>query len=122
MDEYPSEEDLARIEAWPFDDVNEAFDFVQTIWHWRPSGIAKEDGVLYLATGGWSGNESIIAAMRSNIGIWSRWICSSRGGAHEFELEAGYHERGTRFTLAHQVAALRRKQEDKPLMGVEEAP
>jgi hypothetical protein len=100
--EYPTDEELVCIEVWPFDDIDGALVYVQSLWHW-PESIQQEDGVLYLATGGWSGNEAIIGAMRKNIGIWSRWICSTRGGAHEFELNAGYRTRDTRFTLAKAV-------------------
>ena len=40
---------------------------------------------IKFATGGWSGNEEIIGAMRSNYGIWSLlWESSHRGGLHIF--------------------------------------
>lgn len=107
--EYPTDEELQQLESWPYDDIQGGLEFAVSLWKY-PDYIAREDGVLYLATGGWSGNESIIAAMRANIGIWSRWICSSRGGAHEFELEgSGGTFRETRFQLAHKLEQLRQQ-------------
>ena len=48
--------------------------------------IRKEGYTVYFATGGWSGNESIIHAMQENI-MWKlRWISSHRGGKYGFEL------------------------------------
>ena len=101
-DEYPTDEELERIVNWPYTDVDAGLEYCVSLWHW-PKSIQREDGALYLATGGWSGNEAIIGAMRKNIGLWSRWICSSRGGAHEFELEDCRKTRDSRFRLAHKL-------------------
>ena len=45
-----------------------------------------DDGdFLYLATGGWSGNESVIEALQSNLCFWGfSWVQSIRGGGHSF--------------------------------------
>jgi hypothetical protein len=106
-DGYPTDEELQRIRDWPFADIDQVFAYVKSLWHWGVPPEWERDGVLYLATGGWSGNEDIINAMMNNIAIASRWICSARGGAHEFELTNGYHERESRFMLVKEVDALR---------------
>lgn len=106
--DYPNDEELHRIETWPYNDIDGALQFVKTLWHW-PDFVQEYDGVLYLATGGWSGNEEIISAMRKNLGIQSRWICSTTGGAHEYELHAREGpdaHRQSRFALSQQYAAL----------------
>ncbi len=109
MADYPTDDELQRIKDWPFDDTDNVFAFVKSIWHWPDFGVAEDNGVLYLATGGWSGNEDIIEAMLSNIAIRCRWICSTRGGAHEFEMKAVTSkspDRGTRFKLAKKLQQL----------------
>jgi len=35
-----------------------------------------------VSTGGWSGNEELIGAMRMNFILWSQWWWSSRRGGH----------------------------------------
>ena len=110
-EDYPFDEDLQRIKDWPFNDIDSVFAFVKSLWHWGVGPEWEMNGVLYLATGGWSGNESIISAMMENIGIAARWICSARGGAHEFELHAqttNSPNRETRFTLEARLAQAER--------------
>lgn len=49
-------------------------------------GTSRGYGELYLATGGWSQNEEIIAAMERNFLLWSLiWRKSERGGAYWFD-------------------------------------
>lgn len=106
-DGYPTDAELEKIRRCKYEETNDVLEFVASIWRWPESGVAREDGVLYLATGGWSGNEAIIQSMHENLCLWSRWICSTRGGAHEFYLAAGWrshHE--SRFMLARKVRGL----------------
>jgi len=44
---------------------------------------------MRLVTGGWSGNEDAIAALRRGM-FWMWWQSSTRGGAHEFEIPANF--------------------------------
>jgi hypothetical protein len=100
---YPTEETLTTIREWPtttLSDMVDCMDFAGRAWsypdYWhkdpdwhdpeRPVWWKPETEVRYVfSTGGWSGNESIIAAIEANmmvqmIGAWS-W---RRGGHYEY--------------------------------------
>lgn len=96
--DYPSDETLDAIASWPWAILNDGFDFVKAAWHWddwaghelRPyerEMVHAEEGEKYLrlATGGWSGNESIVGAMRNNMAMQTRWCVSASGGLHIYE-------------------------------------
>jgi len=67
MDEdYPSEQDLETIRKWDcLKDPEGLLDFI--LPYWERHGWYKKSGKkfvnLQLSTGGWSGNEDVIAAM-----------------------------------------------------------
>lgn len=98
-DGYPTEETLAAIRVWPWQDVNALLDFIAEAWHWpdfvsrelRPEEASivhaePEDRYLRLATGGWSGNEDLIAALRENMMARAlTWRLTARGGLHIYE-------------------------------------
>lgn len=94
-DGYPTEEALALIEKWSYEDPKGWFNFIKSIWWmrdwgWRESALSEDDTVLCynVSTGGWSGNESIISAMQQNRIMWSTtWVSSRRGGHYVFELK-----------------------------------
>lgn len=96
-DGYPTDDALAQIEAAA---PREALLLAERAWHWdgwatrelspaEREVVHAEDGdaFLRLATGGWSGNESIVAALRKN---WMAhalcWQFTSRGGLHIYRL------------------------------------
>lgn len=82
---YPSDEELARIVAWPVEDCAGLLAFVRSIWNW-PEYAWEAGGMIALATGGWSGNEDIIAALQENQMFWILcWQSSHRGGMHWFK-------------------------------------
>jgi hypothetical protein len=84
--DYPSEETLAAIEAWPLDDIAGLIDRIAAEWHW-PEYFTVDGHRAVAVTGGWSGNESLIDAFQQNEIAWSLcWQASYRGGKHEFEL------------------------------------
>lgn len=98
-DEYPTEETLATLAAWSIADPSGCLDFAVKCWHW-PDGVSHElrpaereivhadegDRFVRFATGGWSGNEDVIAALKSNIMVRALcWRLSARGGLHIFE-------------------------------------
>ena len=56
------------------------------IWHQDYGHIRQGTGQWIMVTGGWSGNEDIIDAMRCNTMLWMLYWCSSeRGGRYIFE-------------------------------------
>jgi hypothetical protein len=101
-DDYPSDETLATIRDWPGDDDRALLAFVKARWWMADWGWCwhEYDGVMdrrgrpmrvYLvSTGGWSGNESLIEALRASRALcWMRsWYAHRRGGHYEFRVEA----------------------------------
>ena len=97
-DGYPSDQALDMIETWDYNDVGGWFKFIENIWHLRSWGwtehrqaqLDSADKIEYhISTAGWSGNESIIAAMQQNQILWSyTWVQSRRGGHYIFEINS----------------------------------
>lgn len=86
---YPTDETLAIIENWPHDDWAALMEFVSKSWHY-PEYARKNGREWSLATGGWSGNESIIYALGRNFVFWRTcWVRSERGGHYVFEVPEG---------------------------------
>lgn len=86
--DQPSDEVLRKIEAWPLDDLDGLMRFVQDnlptfgrVWR-----AYNEVGQWNLATGGWSGCELIVEAMKNNKLFWAmHWYSSTRGGLYKFK-------------------------------------
>lgn len=93
---YPTEEELARVTAEA--DPTRALDLVAELWSSFGSVsrvLTAHEGYLVhaapglqhlrLATGGWSGNESLIDALRTNRIVWLfTWRLSACGGLFIF--------------------------------------
>lgn len=85
-DGYPTEEALNRITEWPWRETLRMLEFVRELWRY-PNFWTQQGDRLCISTGGWSGNESLIAAMRKNVVFWKLcWHQSTRGGHYEFDL------------------------------------
>ena len=88
-DGYPTDAALENIKT--SDDFVGLLDFVSELF--EEYGMARWDNkgekrIYKLATGGWSGNEEIIEAMRSNPIFWLEcWYQTRRGGYYEFEVK-----------------------------------
>ena len=82
---YPSEEQLKRIQEYDLSKrpVSELLDYVEALWKY-PDRFVRRFHTLYLSTGGWSGNESIILALEQNFLFWSLYWCKSQRGGHYF--------------------------------------
>jgi len=85
-DGYPTEGTLEKIRIWPLQNFRALIEFVGELWrypeYWEVAGRKIE-----AHTGGWSGNEEIIGALKGNQMFWSCcWQSSKRGGHYEFEL------------------------------------
>lgn len=104
--DYPTGEELVRVETWPLDNPLGWFAYIKSIGHWwlqqpEPSGwfgwhesdgqdyIGKAVRVFNVSTGGWSGNEEIISAMEERtllpMDLWTTtWHSTTRGGHYVF--------------------------------------
>ena len=83
-DGYPSEEALEKLRTWENPKLPEVMEFVQRLWKWQDF-INENDGVYTIVTGGWSGNEEVIAALHVNVIFWLLfWQKSERGGLYVF--------------------------------------
>ena len=105
-DGYPTEETLNLISAAP---PKEALDMVKELWYYPEAasnslsraeadmivGGERIAGVLTgkylrLATLGWSGNESLVDALKQNQMVWlTCWQLSARGGLFIFKYPEG---------------------------------
>lgn len=93
----PTLETLTAIAQWDPLDAAGCLDFVRAAWHWPESAsdeltahegyvVYAEPGARYLrlATGGWSGNEGLIAALRDSD-VWAlTWRLQAAGGLYIF--------------------------------------
>jgi len=87
VEEYPSDEDLTLIRNWKMKHVTGLMDFVESLWSYADWGWKQKGRHYSISTGGWSGNESLIEALKKNQIFWAVcWYSSTRGGHYEFEL------------------------------------
>jgi len=97
MDDYPTEKELKTIENWEIHTNADLFalvEYVQLLWHWGEDycplkEVKGEDYKFWrLVTGGWSGNEDLVCALRRNVKFWVFcWQASHRGGLHTFHIK-----------------------------------
>ena len=87
-DNYPEEDELEKIKTWPHENgYTGLLDYCISIWTFSGWAEKKRAGKYRFATGGWSGNESIIEALTENHIFWmSCWESSHRGGLYWFVL------------------------------------
>ncbi len=109
---YPTEEQLKRVREWNiFDDMRGFVDYITSLWEYpdyigiskRYSGekVLKADNpkswqhkVWSVSTAGWSGNESLIGAMKDNFMFWSVcWHNTRKGGHYTFHLRRDLWEK-----------------------------
>lgn len=84
-DGHPTTETLDRIRTWPMNQPG-LWEYVRQCWRYH-EGFLREPNRLTLITFGWSGNESIVQALRENSLLHSAcWQSSHRGGLHEYNV------------------------------------
>jgi len=96
---YPTEEELKIIENWDFntnftEEIPKFLTFIKDLWWMSDWGWTEkkeeENGNnvtnLYLSTGGWSGNEDLIDAMKNTFFWKFCWKQHRRGGHYIFEI------------------------------------
>ena len=80
--------ELSKIETWG-PNHKALMKYIKDLWqydYWTE--MKGENEIVYkISTGGWSGNEEIIEALKSNIIFWSMcWYQSRRGGHYIFKI------------------------------------
>ena len=87
MNDYPTDEQLDIIAHWKMSDLGGMMAYIKPLWNYADCGYWEEDDKEYrISTGGWSGNEDIIDAMRHNHIWWMMfWYQSRRGGHYIFK-------------------------------------
>jgi len=91
-DNYPDEASLKAIEEWDIlkRGVNGLLDLIKENTNWADRQISitgKKILRFEYHTGGWSGNEDVIDALRQNLLFWSLfWRKSTVGGHYYFRI------------------------------------
>ena len=92
---YPTDktlEEIANYKAKGYGQYNELMEYIKDCW-WHPEMMKKKEklatsDIWHISTGGWSGNEDIIEAMKKNFWFWMAcWVQSRRGGHYIFEVK-----------------------------------
>ena len=82
-DGYPTEQELERVRS--YDIVNgsliEFMEYIKSIWQYEDY-FEFYQGKWHISTCGWSGNETIIGAMKQNAMFWMLYWEQSRRGGH----------------------------------------
>lgn len=94
---YPDERALEYIDEYDVTlaPATELWRFIEGTWNDQYglfNKVSSFDGAegtfIHMSTGGWSGNEEIIQAMRNNKWFWAtQWVQSKRGGHYVFEVK-----------------------------------
>lgn len=88
---YPTAETLRRISLWDIGSLKACEPWMEYCLEAIDSDHGRVSrgkvGEYEISTGGWSGNQEIIEAMRRNYIAWALcWFSSRRGGYHQFHL------------------------------------
>lgn len=84
---YPTDEALLFIESYDLKNrgVEDLLNFIGEIWYFEDWGFIRDGNKLELHTGGWSGNEDIIRALRPTFFWTFCWESERRGGHYYFD-------------------------------------
>ena len=92
-DGYPTDASLAVITACRHEDFPALMKAIKPCWQYGTVGFWQEPGeeggckVYEISTAGWSGNESIVVALKANVMFWALcWVQSRRGGHYIFHV------------------------------------
>ncbi len=92
-DNYPDEASLKEIKEWDIlkQGIDRLLELVEENTNWADRQISiRGKRILYFEyhTGGWSGNEDVIGALRYNVLFWSMfWRKSTVGGHYYFKIK-----------------------------------
>jgi hypothetical protein len=86
LDPYPTDEELEKVRLWPPHlGFAPLMNYVKSLWWQADWGWSQRGNTYYVSTGGWSGNEDLIEALRLNRLFWTVcWRSSRRGGHYRF--------------------------------------
>jgi len=85
MNRYPTDEELDKIEKWPQDDLPNLIEYVRVRWTYDDY-FQENEKEYRMITGGWSGNEDLIMALKENFAFWHLyWYSTTRGGLYVFK-------------------------------------
>lgn len=87
-DHYPTDKTIETIENYSHEDgYQRLMENIAPLFDgYGRCEYRSVDGVWEIATGGWSGNEDIIGALKENTLFWLIcWNLSKRGGYYEFK-------------------------------------
>ena len=83
-DPYPTDDELAALEHLAKGQNHLAtVSAIIALWYY-PDRAQWNGQVLELSTGGWSGNEDVIAVIQNTWFWWQCWDTSKRGGYYKF--------------------------------------
>ncbi len=84
---YPTEEALEQIAQYSGDHTELMSQISFLLKEYGYCRLEESSNIWSVATGGWSGNESVIMALKSNRLFWRTcWYLTKRGGYYEFEI------------------------------------
>lgn len=92
---YPEAKELQLIKDWDYKDVFNLIEYLYERWHfgawgfnqsWGRQSLTKKNVLnVHMSTGGWSGNESLIHALKENQFFCLLWHAQwNRGGHYKF--------------------------------------
>jgi hypothetical protein len=85
IDGYPTEETVEFLSKHKKKNAKEAMDFaLDCLNKLCYATIKRENNYIYIATGGWSGCEDIVRAMKENVYLLFLKIVSTNGGGHYY--------------------------------------
>lgn len=94
--DYPTSYQLRAIKKWEGMNFLEFIELVSSAWN-HHYGLMRQEKTktnYYFATGGWSGNEEVIEAMRENKLFWYTCFYQHRtGGAYWFRRVKNYRKK-----------------------------
>ena len=124
--EYPTDEQLLKVKNWDTltEGVKPLVQYIESLW-WEPDWgfilrkAYRQARKLELHTGGWSGNESIIASLMSNVSFWNLyWEKSTVGGHYWFIIPEEDWEREEMKSTGKEKAEMKEvRQEEKVQQG-----
>ena len=84
---YPDDDELRTIAKWDWHDLHGLMAYVQRRWHYGDWGWTQDGNRFTISTGGWSGNEDLMRALKDNTIFWCFcWESSRRGGHYVVEI------------------------------------